>query len=68
MAQYKSVAEQRALIDQAQEPLLRELNEIKKQIEAYDERRQEAQVRWCLPMSPHQNCSPLTPDSSNNRC
>lgn len=48
MAQYKSVAEQKAVIDQAQEPLLKELNEIKKQIEAFDGQRQEAQVRRCF--------------------
>lgn len=45
MAQFKSVAEQKAVIDQAQEPLLKESNEIKKQIEAFDGQRQEAQVR-----------------------
>jgi len=53
MAQYKSVAEQKAVIDQAQEPLLKELNEIKKQIEAFDGQRQEAQVRKCFSLSPH---------------
>lgn len=47
MAQYKSIAEQKAVIDQAQEPLLKELNDIKKQIEAFDGRRQEAQVGVC---------------------
>jgi hypothetical protein len=53
MAQYKSIAEQKAVIDQAQEPLLKELNEIKKQIEAFDGQRQEAQVRKCSLLSPH---------------
>lgn len=47
MAQYKSIAEQKAVINQAQEPLLKESNEIKKQIEAFDGRRQEAQVCAC---------------------
>jgi hypothetical protein len=47
MAQYKSIAEQKAVIDQAQEPLLKDLNEVKKQIEAFDGRRQEAQVGMC---------------------
>ncbi|KAI0250769.1 hypothetical protein BJV78DRAFT_1127436, partial [Lactifluus subvellereus] len=47
MAQYKSIAEQKAVIDKAQEPLLKELNDIKKQIEAFDGRRQEAQVGVC---------------------
>jgi hypothetical protein len=64
MAQYTSVAEQKAVIDQAQAPLLRELNEIKKQIEAFDGQRQEAQVRKCPSMSPHQNLLPLAPGSS----
>lgn len=54
MAQYTSIAEQKAKIDQEQEPLLKELNEIKKQIEAFDGRRQEAQVRKCPLASPHQ--------------
>ncbi|KAH9980223.1 hypothetical protein BGW80DRAFT_1274148 [Lactifluus volemus] len=45
MAQYKSIAEQKAVINQAQEPLLKELNEVKKQIEEFDGRRQEAQAR-----------------------
>ncbi|KAI0300233.1 P-loop containing nucleoside triphosphate hydrolase protein [Russula brevipes] len=45
MDQYKSIAEQRAVIDQAQEPLLKELNDVKKQIEDFDDRRQEAQTR-----------------------
>ena len=48
MAQYKSIAEQKAVIDQAQEPLLKELNEVKKQIEEFDGRRQEAQVGVCI--------------------
>ena len=61
MAQYKSVAEQKAKIDQEQEPLLRELNEIKKQIEAFDGRRQEAQVRKSPLVSSHQKL--LTPGS-----
>jgi hypothetical protein len=51
MAQYTSVAEQKAKIDQEQEPLLKESNEIKKQIEAFDERREEAQVRKCVSSS-----------------
>ncbi|KAI0304378.1 P-loop containing nucleoside triphosphate hydrolase protein [Multifurca ochricompacta] len=45
MAQYKSIAEQKAVIDQAQAPLLKELNDVKKQIEAFDGRRQEAQAQ-----------------------
>jgi hypothetical protein len=53
MAQYKSVAEQKAVIDQAQTPLLKESNEIKKQIDAFDGQRQEAQVRKYSPLSPH---------------
>jgi hypothetical protein len=48
MAQYKSIAEQKAVINQAQEPLLKELNEVKKQIEEFDGRRQEAQVGVCI--------------------
>ena len=53
MGQYKSIAEQKAVVDQAQEPLLRELNQIKKQIEEFDGQRQETQVRKCFPLSPH---------------
>jgi len=45
MAQYTSVAEQKAMIDKAQEPLLKELNEVKKQVEEFDGQRQEAQAR-----------------------
>jgi len=45
MAQYTSVAEQKAIIDKAQEPLLKELNEVKKQIDEFDGQRQGAQVR-----------------------
>jgi hypothetical protein len=51
MDQYKSIAEQKAVIDQAQEPLLKELNEVKKQIEDFDGQRQEAQVCTYLPLS-----------------
>jgi len=46
IAQFESITEQRAVIDRAQEPLLKECNDIKKQIDAFDDRRQEAQV--CL--------------------
>ena len=49
MAQYQTVAEQTAVIEQAQKPLLQELNEVKKQIGAFDGQRQEAQVRACPP-------------------
>ena len=45
MAQYESIAEQTAVIDQAQKPLLQELNEVKKKVEEFDGHRQEAQVR-----------------------
>jgi len=48
MAQYESIAEQTAVIEQEQKPLLQELNEIKKRIGEFDGRRQEAQVRACL--------------------
>jgi hypothetical protein len=44
MAQYESIAEQTAVIEQAQKPLLQESNEIKKRIGEFDGRRQEAQV------------------------
>lgn len=44
MDQFKTIAEQKAMIDRAQEPLLKELNDVKKQIDAFDDRRQEAQV------------------------
>ena len=49
IAQFESIVEQKAVIEQAQKPLLQELNEIKKQIGAFDGQRQEAQVRACLP-------------------
>ena len=68
MAQYKSVAEQKAVIDQAQEPLLKESNEIKKQIEAFDGQRQEAQVHKCFPLSPHKICLPLTSGTNHAGC
>jgi structural maintenance of chromosomes protein 6 len=45
MAQYESIAEQTAVIQQAQKPLLQELNEVKKKVEEFDGQRQEAQVR-----------------------
>ncbi|KAI9509233.1 hypothetical protein F5148DRAFT_978695, partial [Russula earlei] len=45
MAQYTSIAEQKVVIDKVQEPLLKELNEVKNQIDAFDNRRQEAQAR-----------------------
>jgi septal ring factor EnvC (AmiA/AmiB activator) len=51
MAQYESIAEQTAVIEQAQKPLLRELNEVKKKVEEFDGQRQEAQVRACSPWS-----------------
>ena len=44
MAQYESIAEQTAVIDQVQKPLLQELNEVKKKVEEFDGQRQEAQV------------------------
>ena len=52
MAQYQSIAEQTAVIEQAQKPLLQESNEIKKQVGEFDGRRQEAQVRACPPCLP----------------
>jgi hypothetical protein len=51
MAQYQSVAEQKVVIEQTQKPLLQELNEVKKQVGAFDGQRQDAQVRVCLPVS-----------------
>jgi hypothetical protein len=45
IAQFQTVAEQKAVIEQAQKPLLHELNEVKKQVGAFDGQRQEAQVR-----------------------
>ncbi|KAI9465450.1 P-loop containing nucleoside triphosphate hydrolase protein [Lactarius psammicola] len=45
MAQFESIAEQKAVIDRAQEPLLKELNDVKKQIDAFCDRRQEAQAQ-----------------------
>ncbi|KAH8998535.1 P-loop containing nucleoside triphosphate hydrolase protein [Lactarius akahatsu] len=45
MAQFESIAEQKAVIDRAQEPLLKELNDVKKQIDAFGDRRQEAQAQ-----------------------
>jgi hypothetical protein len=44
MGQFETIAEQKAVIDQAQVPLLKELNDVKKQIDAFDDRRQEAMV------------------------
>ena len=51
IAQFASIVEQKAVIEQVQKPLLQELNEVKKQIGAFDGQRQEAQVRSCLPVS-----------------
>ncbi|KAH9990809.1 P-loop containing nucleoside triphosphate hydrolase protein [Russula vinacea] len=45
IAQFQTVAEQKAVIEQAQKPLLHELNEVKKQVGAFDGQRQEAQAR-----------------------
>jgi hypothetical protein len=45
MAQYDTVSEQIAVIEQAQKPLLQELNEVKKKVGEFDGQRQEAQVR-----------------------
>ncbi|KAI0269879.1 P-loop containing nucleoside triphosphate hydrolase protein [Gloeopeniophorella convolvens] len=45
MAQYASIAERKALIDEAQKPLLAESNLIKEQVDAFDGKRQEAQVK-----------------------
>ncbi|KAF8500946.1 P-loop containing nucleoside triphosphate hydrolase protein [Russula emetica] len=45
MAQYQSIAEQMAVIEQAQKPLLQELNEVKKKVGEFDGQRQEAQGR-----------------------
>ena len=47
MAQYDSNAEQTAVIEQAQKPLLQELNEVKKKVGEFDGQRQAAQVRAC---------------------
>ena len=44
MDQFETIAERKAVIDRAQEPLLKELNDVKKQIDAFHDRRQEAQV------------------------
>jgi len=49
MAQYQSIAEQMAVIEQAQKPLLQESNEVKKKVGEFDGQRQEAQVRACPP-------------------
>lgn len=49
MAQYESIAEQMAVIDQVQKPLLQESNEVKKKVEEFDGQRQVAQVRACPP-------------------
>ena len=49
IAQYESIAEQTAVIEQAQKPLLTESNEVKKKIAEFDGQRQEAQVRACPP-------------------
>lgn len=45
MGQFETIAEQKAVIDQAQVPLLKELNDVKKQIDAFDDRRQEAMTQ-----------------------
>lgn len=64
MAQYQSIAEQTAVIDQAQKPLLQELNEVKKKVEEFDGQRQEAQVRaWSAYF--FLNTYPLPPGSSH---
>ena len=47
MAQYQSIAEQMAVIEQAQKPLLQEANEVKKKVGEFDGHRQEAQVCAC---------------------
>jgi hypothetical protein len=44
MDQFETIAERKAVIDRAQEPLLKELNDVKKQIDAFDDRRREAEV------------------------
>ena len=44
IGQFETITEQKAVIDQAQVPLLKELNDVKKQIDAFDDRRQEAMV------------------------
>lgn len=44
MDQFEPIAERKAVIDRAQEPLLKELNDIKKQIDTFNDRRQNAQV------------------------
>jgi len=50
MAQYESIAEQTAVIQQAQKPLLQESNEVKKKVGEFDGQRQEAQVRAHPPL------------------
>jgi hypothetical protein len=47
IAQYEIIAEQTAVIEEAQRPLLQELNEVKKKVGEFDGQRQEAQVRAC---------------------
>lgn len=44
MDQFEPIVERKAVIDRAQEPLLKELNDIKKQIDTFNDRRQNAQV------------------------
>lgn len=44
IGQFETIAEQKAVIDRAQELLLKELIDLKKQIDAFDDQRQEAQV------------------------
>ena len=64
MAQYESIAEQMAVIDQVQKPLLQESNEVKKKVEEFDGQRQEAQVRACPPCLFLQYTYPSLPGSS----
>ena len=64
MAQYESIAEQTAVIEQAQKPLLQELNEVKKKVEEFDGQRQEAQVRAYPPAYFKQYTYPSPPGPS----
>jgi len=45
IGQFETIAEQKAVTDRAQESLLKELNDVKKQISAFNDRRQEAQAQ-----------------------
>jgi hypothetical protein len=65
MAQYESIAEQTAVIEQVQKPLLQELNEVKKKVGEFDGQRQEAQVRACHPCLFFSQCTYPSPPGSS---